>query len=259
MIVCVADVSSWVERLSQVLLLQPFRRLDGDPWGFDNAEFAIGSGFLAIVAPADGDSRLSHFLDRYGETPYAISLSVGDLATTMEDLASSGVASHASTRDGMFHFGWIHPTGSGSPLYQLTERIDRGSGYNANLSGINRATILVDDLDASVRFHQLALGITATRPTFDELYDCEATDLIVGGSGPDAIRLLARSALHRQVRESHPPILGFTVTVRDLDKEVARLADIGIAVRTDGHQGSRRAIIDPSAMHELHLELEQLL
>jgi hypothetical protein len=53
-------------------------------------------------------------------------------------------------------------------------------------------------------------------------------------------------------------MLGFTVRARDLDKEVACLADVGIAVRTDGQQASRRAMIDPSAMQEFHVELEQL-
>ena len=256
MIVCVNQIPAWVTRLARVLLLEPFRQLHGDPWGFDNAEFAIGSGFLAVVAPASDDSQLGRFLDRYGEGLYAISLSVDSLDAAMTELAAAGVASHVSSREGMFRFGWIHPSASGGPLYQLTEPITRGFGGNANLSVMNRAAILVDEINAASWFPSAALGLTPTSQFVDELYGCQAADLIIEGSDGDAIRLVEKCQ-QTHVRADHPAILGFTLTAHDLDQEVARLADLGIAVSKMNRTTGRRALIDPAAMGGLHVELEQ--
>ena len=71
-IVCVRHRSDWIPVIERVLGLSPRVQREGDEWGFSNAEFDIGDGFLGVVEPDGETSQLQRFLDRYGEGFYAL-------------------------------------------------------------------------------------------------------------------------------------------------------------------------------------------
>src|SRR5262245_9364036 len=79
MILCGRDRTEWVLLVERVLGLQVGGSREGDEWGFSNAEFNIGDGFLGLVEPTGEDSPLHRFLVRYPEGFYAVSVDVGNL------------------------------------------------------------------------------------------------------------------------------------------------------------------------------------
>jgi catechol 2,3-dioxygenase-like lactoylglutathione lyase family enzyme len=270
-ILCGRDRTEWVPRIERVLGLRPRRSREADAWGFSNAEFDIGAGFLGLVEPAGADSQLHRFLARFPEGFYAMSVAVGDLGEAAEFLSSRGVPSRTATRDGQVSLLWVPPSATEGVLYQLTQGSPVQAGTNPEYVGLSSLVVAVEDLDAGVAAYQRCFGLDEATPVSDDRLGYQGVALSVPGAGlGDTIVVAIPSgsggaggsggALAAQLAARGPGIFQFTIAVRDLRAELARLAAAGVATTLDGSpEAPVAAWIDPEALRGVRVELRPVV
>ena len=269
-ILCGRDRAEWVPRIERVLGLRPRRSREADAWGFSNAEFDIGDGFLGLVEPAGEDSQLHRFLARFPEGFYAMSVAVGDLAEAAELLSSRGVPFRTAMRDGRVSLLWVPPSATEGVLYQLTQGSPIEAGTNPEYLGLSSLVVAVADLDAGVAAYQRCFGLDEATPVSDDRLGYRGMALsIPGASLGDTIVVAVPSgsagsagsggsgrALAAQLAARGPGIFQFTIAVRDLRAELARLDAAGVATTRDGSpEAPVAAWIDPEALQGVRVEL----
>jgi catechol 2,3-dioxygenase-like lactoylglutathione lyase family enzyme len=260
-ILCGRDRQEWVPLIERVLDLHPRRAREGDEWGFSNAEFDIGDGFLGLVEPAGEDSQLHRFLARHPEGFYAMSIDVGDLAGAAERLDAGEVPYRKAMRDGQVSLLWVPPQATGGVLYQLTSGMSVGQGTNPLYLGVSSVMVAVGDLDAAYESYRRCFGFEEAVSSVDERLGCQLLELAIPGAAlGDTIVLAAPlnddGPVADQLRQQGPGIFEFSITVRDLPAELVRLgsADIALTVGSPPEAPSR-AWIDPSALRGVRVEL----
>lgn len=257
-ILCGRDRRAWVPLIDQVLDLRPRRSREGDEWGFSNAEFDIGDGFLGLVEPAGENSQLHRFLARFPEGFYAMSVDVGDLGQAAAFLKDRGVGFQSAMRDGQVGLLWVPPSATKGVLYQLTRTGEVARGTNAHYLGISSITVAVDDLDAAVAAYSWCFGLDDARPVDDDRLGCLAAELPIPGAALGDTIVLAAPAgrdgpVAAQLRERGPGICQFTIDVSDLGLELERLSKAGVGVESS----SGVAWIHPDALRGVRVELRQ--
>jgi methylmalonyl-CoA/ethylmalonyl-CoA epimerase len=258
-IVAVRDRGDWIPPIRRVLALEPGRMLEGAGVGFasfSNAEFAIGDGFLGVVEPAGDGAQLSRFLARFGEGFYAMSIDVGDVTRAVARLQASG----ASVRIASPELAWLGPRGTHGVVYQVIGGMLLGAGANPRYLGVSSLTVAVTDLAVAVDDYQTLFGFDQAENIEDDRFGYRGAALRITGSELDDVILLAEpkqpdSELGRHVAQRGEGIFSFGIAVADLAGDVDRLQRVGVAVdRDDGPLGPR-ALIDPSALGSLRVEL----
>ncbi len=257
-ILCGRDRREWVPLIDHVLDLRPRRSREGDEWGFSNAEFDIGDGFLGLVEPAGGSSQLHRFLARFPEGFYAMSVDVGDLEQAAAFLEERGVRYRTATRDDQVGLLWVPPSVTEGVLYQLTRTGEVASGTNPHYLGISSMVVVVDDPDAAVAAHDRCFGLDEVRPVVDDRLGYRGAELAIPGAAlGDTIVLAAptdpNGPAALKLRDRGPGIFQFTIDVSDLAPEIERLSNVGVGVETS----SRLAWIDPGALRGVRVELRQ--
>jgi catechol 2,3-dioxygenase-like lactoylglutathione lyase family enzyme len=263
-ILCGRDLREWVPLVERVLALQPARGLEGDDWGFSNAEFDVGDGFIGLVEPAGQDSQLHRFLARFPEGFYGMSVDVGDIGSAGAFLQARGVPFREAMRNGQVSQLWLAPSTTGGLLYQLTGPLPQVQGANPEYLGISRVVVLVEDLEQSVAVYRQCFGLEPGRYLADDRLGGRGVELSIPGSSlGDSIVLMVPAGdgpAATQLAERGPGMLEFTIEVRALDAEVRRLeaAGVGFAVE-DERPGTSpaRAWIDPDALRGVRVELRQ--
>lgn len=263
-ILCGRDRTEWVPRIERVLGLRPRRSREGDAWGFSNAEFDIGDGFLGLVEPAGGDSQLHRFLARFPEGFYAMSVAVGDLAEAAGLLSSRGVPFRTTMRDGQVSLLWVPPSATEGVLYQLTPGSPIEAGTNPEYVGLSSLVVAVEDLDVGVAAYQRCFGLDGAIPVSDDRLGYRGVALpIPGASLGDTIVVAVPSnsagsggPLAAQLAARGPGIFQFTIAVGDLRAELARLDVAGVATTVEGTpEAPVAAWIDPEALRGVRVEL----
>jgi catechol 2,3-dioxygenase-like lactoylglutathione lyase family enzyme len=261
-ILCGRDLREWVPLIERVLGLKPARGLEGDDWGFSNAEFDVGDGFIGLVEPAGEDSQLHRFLARFPEGFYGMSVDVGEIGSAVASLRARNIPCREARRDGRVSQLWLAPATTGGMLYQLTAPLPQVQGANPGYAGISRVVVLVEDLDRSLEFYQSCFGLERSRSVYDRRLGGRGAELPIPGSelgdsivlltpdgdGPAAAQLAARG----------PGMLQFTIEVRDLGAEISRLQAVGVGAAVDRRGDSPGlAWIDPDALRGVRVELRQ--
>jgi hypothetical protein len=266
-ILCGRDRKEWVPVIEQVLGLHPRRSREGDEWGFSNAEFDIGDGFLGLVEPAGEDSQLHRFLARHPEGFYAMSVDVGDLAAAARSLDAREVLYRKAMRDGQVGLLWVPPTATGGVLYQLTAGIPGEQGTNPLYLGVSRVVVAVGDLAAARESYQRCFDFeeTDTAPTVENRLGCRVVELVIPGAALGDTIVLAEpmdagGPVADQLRQHGPGIFEFSVSVSDLAAELRRLAAAGVATTVSGPPTSpSRAWLDPGSLRGVRVELRSVL
>ncbi|HLG66477.1 MAG TPA: VOC family protein [Acidimicrobiales bacterium] len=261
-IVCVHDRSQWLPRINRVLGLTAGRMLEGAGEGagaFNNAEFAIGDGFLGVVEPSGASSQLHRFLARGGDGFYGMSIDVGDVAQTTAGWDAQEVDYRGTPGQGLV---WLGPRRTHGVLYQVIDGMLLGQGANANYRGLSSLTIAVSDAARAADDYATMFALGPP----DEVVDDEH-----GGRGVSfrcanphlgqRIFLLEPAddsgAIAGRLAERGEGILACGIAVADLDAELARLSRLGVATQTGhGPTGARRARIDREALAGLRIELD---
>jgi len=263
-ILCGRDLREWVPLIERVLALKPARGLEGDDWGFSNAEFDVGDGFIGLVEPAGADSQLHRFLARFPEGFYGMSVDVGDVISAGAFLRARGVPFLEAMRDGQVSQLWLAPATTGGLLYQLTGPLPQVQGANPEYLGISRVVVLVEDLEQSVAVYRQCFGLEAGPSWHDDRLGGRGVELPIPGSalgdsivlmvpagaGPAAALLAGRG----------PGLFEFTIEVRSLEVEVRRLQEAGVGVTAAverAEDSPPRAWIDPDALRGVRVELRQ--
>jgi len=262
-ILCGRDRKEWVPRIEHVLGLHPRRSREGDEWGFSNAEFDIGDGFLGLVEPAGTDSQLHRFLARHAEGFYGMSIDVGNLAAAAERLDAAEVPYRKAMRDGQVSLLWVPPSATRGVLYQLTSGVPVAQGTNPLYLGVSRMVVAVDDLGVAANAYRRCFGFEDARidTRVDDRLGCRTLELAIPGAAlRDTIVLAAplgaTGPVAEQVRESGPGIFEFSITVSDLVAELQRLAGAGVATTISGAPDSpARVWIDPAELGGVRVEL----
>jgi len=266
-ILCGRDRKEWVPRIEHVLGLHPRRAREGDEWGFSNAEFDIGDGFLGLVEPAGEDSQLHRFLARHAEGFYGMSIDVGDLATAAERLDAAEVPYRKAMRDGQVSLLWVPPSATRGVLYQLTSGVPVTQGTNPLYLGVSGMVVAVDDLGAAANAYRRCFGFEDARidTKVDDRLGCRTLELAIPGATlGDTIVLAAplggSGPVAEQVRVSGPGIFQFSITVSDLATELQRLSEAGVATTISGESDSPgRVWIDPAALLGVRVELRSVV
>jgi catechol 2,3-dioxygenase-like lactoylglutathione lyase family enzyme len=248
--------------LERVLALQPARGLEGDDWGFSNAEFDFGDGFIGLVEPAGEDSQLHRFLARFPEGFYGMSVDVGDIGSAGAFLRARGVPFREAVRNGQVSQLWLAPSTTGGLLYQLTAPLPLVQGANPEYLGISRVVVLVEDLEQSVAIYRQCFELEPGRSLEDDRLGGRGVELPIPGAAlGDSIVLMVPAGAGpaaAQLAGRGPGLLEFTIEVRALDAEVRRLqaAGVGVALEDESPGGSpARAWIDPDALRGVRVEL----
>jgi hypothetical protein len=255
-ILCGRDRREWVPLIDQVLDLRPRRSREGDEWGFSNAEFDIGDGFLGLVEPAGPDSQLRRFLDRFPEGFYAMSVDVGDFDQAAVFLTERGVQFRTALRGGEVGLLWVPPSVTGGVLYQLTPNGEVAQGTNPHYLGISSMVVAVDDVDDALAAYSRCFGLDDARPVADERLAYQGAELSIPGAPlGDTIVLAApagtRGPVAEQLRERGPGICQFSILVGDLARELERLEKVGVGVESTPGV----AWVDPGALRGVRVEL----
>ena len=263
MIVCVRDRREWVPVMEEVLALKPIRSREGDEWGFSNAEFDIGDGFLGVVEPAGESSQLHAFLDRYPEGFYAISIDVGDLRTAAAFFEARAVRVRQAMRDGKPSLLWVPPAVTHGVLYQVTAGGGVRQGTNPLYRGISQVVIAVRDLAAASADYARIFGFDSHTPVTDARLGYRGAVLAIPGSTLNDSLVLAEPVdadrpFGRHIASRGPGIFQFTIDVSDLAQERARLESQSVPVEVSEPAVSpQRLWLDPQALRGLRVELRQ--
>ena len=261
MIVCVRDRREWVPVIEEVLALKPARSREGDEWGFSNAEFDIGDGFLGVVEPAGESSQLNAFLARYPEGFYAISIDVGDLRSAAAFFEARAVRVRQAMRDGKPSLLWVPPAVTGGVLYQVTAGSGVRQGTNPLYRGISQVVIAVQDLAAASADYARIFGFETHTLVTDERLGYRGAVLAAPGSTLNDSLVLAEPTddarpLGRHLASRGPGIFQFTIDTTDLAREQARLESQSVSVEVSAPSASpQRLWIDPQALRGLRVEL----
>jgi catechol 2,3-dioxygenase-like lactoylglutathione lyase family enzyme len=262
-ILCGRDRRKWIPNIERVLGLSPGGSREGDEWGFSNAEFDIGDGFLGLVEPAGSNSQLHRFLEHHPEGFYAVSVDVGDLAEAAGFLDQQHILFSKAMRGSEVGLLWVPPKATGGVLYQLTKAVPFASGANPEYLGFSGVTIAVEDLDAAIETYRRCFGLEPADPARDDRLGYAGASLNVpGASGGDRIVLAEptspTSPLGLHLAQQGPGIFQFTIAVRDLDTELSRLANTNVAFTVGNPAASGvTAWIDPAELHGVRVELHQ--
>jgi hypothetical protein len=262
MILCGRDRKEWVPLIERVLGLEVGRSREGDEWGFSNAEFNIGDGFLGLVEPTGESSPLDRFLARHPEGFYAVSIDVGNLIEAAAFLDNQGVRFRKALRDDHIALLWVPPLATGGVLYQLTAPVPVAQGANPEYLGFSRVVVAVENLDSALVSYRRCFGLVQTGELVSPQLGFAGAELdIPGASGGDSIVLAAATdsggPLAASLSSAGPGIFQFTIDVRDLDAELRRLAASEVAVVADGGESSTIGWIDPAALRGIRVELRQ--
>jgi catechol 2,3-dioxygenase-like lactoylglutathione lyase family enzyme len=258
-IVAVRDRREWIPRIQRVLALEPGRMLEGSgeaASAFSNAEFAIGDGFLGVVEPSGEASQLNRFLDRFGEGFYGMSIDVGDVPRAMEAFDACGVPCRGAP-PGLV---WLGPRGTHGVLYQVIDGMLLGPGANPNFQGLASMTIAVSGLAQATADYRALFGFDEPALVTDERFGFRSAVLAIDASELANTIVLAEpldaaTAVGEHLATRGEGIFSFGIAVSDLDRELDRLAGIGVTAATvDGPLG-RRALVDPAALGGLRVEL----
>jgi catechol 2,3-dioxygenase-like lactoylglutathione lyase family enzyme len=261
-ILCARDLRAWVGLIERVLALKPLRGLEGDEWGFNNAEFDVGDGFIGVVEPAGEDSQLHRFLARFPEGFYGMSVDVGNVREAGAFLEARHIPYRQATRNGQLSQLWVAPATTGGVLYQLTAPLPQHPGANPEYLGISRLMVLVDDLDRSLAFYRNCFGLEPSRSVHDDRLGASGAELSIPGSDlEDSLALVVPAGAGpagAQLAERGPGMLQFTIEVRDLVVELGRLAQTGVPTTVGAADApSSRAWIDPDELRGVRIELRQ--
>jgi methylmalonyl-CoA/ethylmalonyl-CoA epimerase len=260
MILCGRDRQEWVPLIERVLGLEVGRSREGDEWGFSNAEFNIGDGFLGLVEPTGQDSPLDRFLARHPEGFYGVSVDVGNLIDAAEFLEGQEVRYRKAMRDDQVALLWVPPSATGGVLYQLTAPVPVAQGANPEYTGFSRVVVAVENLDSAQASYRRCFGLEQTGEVVNPRLGFTGVELdIPGAPGGDSIVLAAATdsggPLASHLSSAGPGIFQFTIDVRDLDAELRRLADTEVPIVTDTGGNSTVAWIDPAALRGVRVEL----
>jgi hypothetical protein len=258
-IVAVHDRREWIPRIETVLGLRPGRMLEDAGEGdgaFNNAEFAIGDGFLGIVEPPGPQSQLHRFLARFGDGFYAMSIDVGDVDAAIDAFDRAGV-SHLGSPPGLV---WIRPQSAHGVAYQVIDGMLLGPGANPRYLGVRAMTVVVDDLERAVDDYRNLFGFGDATELDDDVLGYLGAVLSIDGSTLDDVIVLAEpstddTAAGRQLAARGEGIFSFGIAVADLDGEVERLTGLGIATLVEDGPWGRRAPISPGALGSLRVDL----
>jgi hypothetical protein len=262
MILCGSDRQQWVPRIERVLGLKVGRSREGDQWGFSNAEFNIGDGFLGLVEPSGGDSPLDRFLGRHPEGFYAVSVDVGNLAEAATFLDDRQVRYRKATREDHVALLWVPPSATDGVLYQLTAPVPPAQGANPEYTGFSRVVVAVDNLDSALASYRRCFDLEQTGEIVSSQLGYSGAELTIPGApGGDSIILAVTTdstgPFATRWCPDRPGIVQFTIDVRDLDTELRRLAACEVAVITNGRETPTMAWIDPAALRGVRVELRQ--
>jgi len=263
MILCGRDRHEWVPLIEKVLGLRPGRSREGDQWGFSNAEFNIGDGFLGLVEPAGDTSQLHRFLARYPEGYYAVSVDVGDLAAAAAFLEARDVPFRRAMRGEEVGLLWVPPSATEGVLYQLTPRVPPEPGHNPEYLGFSGVMLAVDGLDSAVAAYGRCFDLVETRPVEFGRLGCRGYELpIPDATGGDSITLVVPttddSPVAAHLKQRGPGIFQWTIDVRDLRADLARLDEQGVGYEVAQSASSPGlAWIDPGAFKGVRVELRQ--
>jgi catechol 2,3-dioxygenase-like lactoylglutathione lyase family enzyme len=262
MILCARDRKEWVPLIESVLGLRVGRSREGDEWGFSNAEFNIGDGFLGLVEPTGEDSPLDRFLQKFQEGFYAVSVDVGNLTDAAEFLDNQQVRYRKARRDGHVALLWLPASVTGGVVYQLTAPVPLAQGANLEYMGFSRVVVAVDDLDSALTAYRRCFGLEQTSEIVSAQLGFAGADLaITESTGRDSMVLAvptnSSGPFASRSSSAGLVIFQFTIDVRDLDAELRRLADNEVAVVTDDRESPTLAWIDPHALHGVRVELRQ--
>jgi hypothetical protein len=263
-ILCGRDLREWIPLIERVLALQPARGLEGDDWGFSNAEFDVGDGFIGLVEPSGAESQLHRFLARFPEGFYGMSVDVGDIRSAGAFLRARGVPFREAMRNGQVSQLWLAPATTGGLLYQLTAPLPEVQGANPEYLGISRVVVLVTDLEESAATYRRCFELEPGRSWQDDRLGGRGVELPIPGSAlGDSIVLMEPAGAGpaaAQLAERGPGLLEFTIEVRSLEVEVRRLQEAGVGVTLGGVRPAdspARAWIDPDALRGVRVELRQ--
>jgi hypothetical protein len=259
-IVAVHDRQAWIPVIGRVLGLTPGRMLEGageQAGAFNNAEFAIGDGFLGVVEPSGEASQLHRFLDRHGDGFYGMSIDVGDVAAATAAFDAAGASYRGAAGQGLV---WLGPRGTHGVLYQVIGGMLLGPGANPRYLGVSRMTVVVADLEAAVADHRALFDLGAGQTVTDERLGYRGTALAVDGASLGDVVVLAQptdadGVAGRHLAERGEGILSFGISVTDLPGELARLDELGVGVALDERGGTTTAAIEPDALGGLRVEL----
>jgi len=228
MILCARDRKDWVPLVERVLGLQVGRSREGDEWGFSDAEFNIGDGFLGLVEPTGDDSPLHRFLARFPEGFYGVSVDVGSLTEAAAFLDDQNVRYRKAMRDDHVALLWVPASVTGGVVYQLTAPLPVAQGANPEYLGFARVVIAVDRLDSALAAYRHCFGLEQTGDVVNAHLGFVGAELAIpGASGGDSIILAVASdsdgPFASRRASTGPGIFQFTIDVRDLDAELGRL------------------------------------
>jgi len=262
MILCARDRQQWIPPIERVLGLQVGRSREGDQWGFSNAEFNIGDGFLGLVEPTGENSPLDRFLARRPEGFYAVSIDVGNLTEAAAFLDDREVRYREAMRDDRVALLWVPPAATDGVLYQLTAPVAPAAGANPEYLGFSRVVLAVDNLDSALASYRRCFALEQRDEIASPTLGFAGAELTIPGApGGDSIVLAVATdstgpfAAHWST--TGPGIFQFTIDVRDLDAELRRLAAREVAVVTDNVETLGTAWIDPAALRGVRVELRQ--
>jgi Glyoxalase/Bleomycin resistance protein/Dioxygenase superfamily len=260
-IVAVRDRRGWIPDIQRVLALEPGRMLEGAGEGynsFSNAEFAIGDGFLGVVEPAHDTAQLHRFLDRFGDGFYAMSIDVGDVPAALAHWEEVGA--HPRTASTGLGLSWLGPRETHGVVYQVIDGMPLGPGTNPRYLGVSTMTVAVADLDRAVTDYRSLFRFGAPQHVVDEQLGYRGAVLGIDGSVLHDTIVLAQPSDHdgelgRHLAARGEGIFSFGIAVSDLPGELDRLRGLGVTVASGTGSLGRRALLDPSALRGLRVEL----
>ena len=256
-ILATPDRGPWISAFDRILDLRPESMLERHGRGvqaFNNVTFLLGDGFIGIVEPSGAESSLHRFLSRFGEGFYGLSVGVEDLEGVRTAFRRHGLDHRTDPGLG---FEWAGPRGTHGVLYELVvgETLC-GVSPNPCFTGLANFTIAVSQLDEAVRDYEAFFGLTG----LDEIRDDPAGTRgarfsLPATNHPQTITLVEPTTpdgpVAQHLKTRGEGFYSFAIAVTDLDTEVARLRDLGLAVtRSEGRAGVPR-----EALRGLRLEL----
>jgi len=258
-IICVRERGPMVAAFKRVLQLEPLHARDGDEWGFSNAEIAVGDGLIGVVEPAGAESQLTRFLAAQGEGFYAMAVDVGGfpgLKAAAAHFAAAGVPAREAKRDGETRLLWVPPRAACGVLYQVTPGMAQEQGTNPLYTGISEYVVAVNDAQAATDTYRNVFGFETATPIDDTGLGFKGFSLPITGSALNESLTLAQPSspdgpLGRHLAAKGESLFQFTITVTDVEAELARLRGAGIRFTTQGE----RVRIDPAELLGVRVEL----
>lgn len=122
--IAVEDLEAEIERYRRAFGLEPVHRETVAAQGVEEVLFAIGTSYIQLLRPLEGDTPIGRHLARRGPGVHHVAYRVDDVAASLERLGAEGFALvDEAPRPGSrgTTIAFVHPKGMGGVLVELVQ------------------------------------------------------------------------------------------------------------------------------------------